>query len=300
MTPATIQPRVAAGVELRGRARSPTGLVVRRFLRHRGALAGLLVLVLLTGAVTLAPWLTPHDPTRPSVLNAFRPPSAQFPMGTDQFGRDMLARVLYGGQISLRVGFVALLIGATIGILLGLNAGYFGGWVDELIMRCLDVMLAFPGVLLAMAIVGLLGPSLINLMIAVGVGLVPSFARLVRGSVLSARENLYVLAARTVGAPDRVIMARHILPNVLAPVIVYATLSLAGSILAGASLNFLGLGVKPPTPEWGVILADGRDQLRRAWWVATFPGLAIMLATMAINFVGDGLRDALDPRMKVD
>jgi peptide/nickel transport system permease protein len=290
----------AVPVAIRASDGGPARTALRRFLRHRGALFGLLTLAALGLAVALAPVLVPYDPTRPSVLEAFRPPSLSHPMGTDQFGRDVLARVLYGGRISLTVGFVAVVLGTLVGTLLGLNAGYFRGRIDELIMRGLDVMLAFPGVLLAMAIVALLGPSLPNLMIAVGVGLVPSFARLVRGSVLSAQENLYVLSARGLGAPDHIVMLRHILPNVLAPVIVYMTLSLATSILAGASLNFLGLGVKPPTPEWGLILSDGRDQIRRAWWVATFPGLAIMLATLAINFVGDGLRDALDPRLRID
>jgi peptide/nickel transport system permease protein len=199
--------------------------------------------------------------------------------------------------LSLRIGLIAVAIGASIGVTLGAIAGYAGAWVDESISRFIDVMLAFPGILLAIAVVAVLGPDLTNLMIAVGIGTVPGFARLVRGQVLAAREFDYVVAARALGCTHAKTIVRHILPNVMAPVLVLATLSIAGAILAGASLNYLGLGAKPPTPEWGLMLAESRDQIRRAWWLPTFPGLAIMITVIAINALGDGLRDAFDPRL---
>jgi peptide/nickel transport system permease protein len=194
---------------------------------------------------------------------------------------------------------VAVAISAGFGIVLGLVAGYYGGWIDGVLMRIIDILLAFPGILLALAIVSVLGISLTNLMIAVGIGGVPSFARLVRGSTLTVKENLYVTVARSIGARDGLIIFRHILPNVVSPIIVYATLRIAFAIIATSSLSYLGLGAKPPTPEWGVMLSDGREFMRVAPWVTTFPGLAIMLSVMGINLLGDGLRDALDSRMRV-
>ena len=206
--------------------------------------------------------------------------------------------MLYGGRQSLPVGFVAVGIAAIVGVVSGLIAGYYGRWIDTVIMRSVDLMLAFPGILLALALVAILGTSLFNLMLAVGIATIPEYTRVVRGTVLSARETEYVTAARVSGARDPSIMFRHILPNVLPPVIVLVTLGIAGAIILGSTLSFLGLGVKPPTPEWGNMLSDGRSMMRHHWWVSFFPGLAIMLTVLAINLFGDGLRDAIDPRMR--
>jgi peptide/nickel transport system permease protein len=279
-------------------AQSQSGQVLRRLLKQRAAVAGAIVLLLLALGAIFAPLLTPYDPTRVSPREALQPPSAAHPLGTDHFGRDHLARILYGGSISLRIGLISVSIGASFGIILGALAGYRGGWIDEVISRLIDIKLAFPGILLALAVVAVLGPDLRNLMIAVGIGTIPGFARLVRGQILAAREFDYVLAARALGCSHLKIVARHILPNVMAPVVVYGTLAIAGAILAGASLNYLGMGAKPPTPEWGLMLAESRDQFRRAWWLATFPGLAIMLTVISINLLGDGLRDAFDPWLR--
>jgi peptide/nickel transport system permease protein len=271
----------------------------RRLRRNPGAMIGLVILTLLVVAAIVAPLLTSYDPIKQQMANAFQAPDAQHWLGTDQFGRDILSRILYGSRISLRIGLVSVGIAASIGILLGLVAGYYGGWSDILISRFIDLLLAFPGILLALVIVSVIGPSLFNVMVAVGISATPSYARLVRGAVMAARENVYVEAARATGAKDRTIILKHILPNVLAPVIVLSTLGIAGAILSGAALSFLGLGAQPPTPEWGAVLSDGRNYLRQAWWISTFPGLAIMVTVLSVNLLGDGLRDALDPRMKI-
>lgn len=275
-----------------------SGDVLRRLGRHPGAIAGGALLSLLVLVAVLAPWLAPHDPLeiRPDV--ALNPPGPGHWLGTDLYGRDVLSRIIYGSRISIRVGLVSVLIGATVGVSLGLVSGYYRGWVDTVIMRFIDAMLAFPSLLLALALVAVLGGSLMNVMLAVGISSVPGYTRLVRGTVLSARENVYVEAARAVGCPNWVIMWRHILPNVFAPVLVLATLGTASSIIVASALSFLGMGAQPPTPEWGLLLAEGRAYLRMAWWISTFPGLTIMLTTLAINLLGDGLRDALDPRLK--
>ncbi len=276
---------------------SQTQLAFRRLLRQPTAVIGGVILLLMTFGAVFAPVLTTYDPAKLSPRESRLPPSGEHWLGTDNFGRDEFTRLLYGGRVSLRIGFIAVAIGAGIGVVLGAIAGYQGGWVDELISRLIDIMLAFPGILLAIAVVAVLGPDLQNLMIAVGVGTAPGFARLVRGQALTAREYDYVTAARALGCSHAKILVRHILPNVMAPILVYATLSIAGAILAGASLNYLGLGAKPPTAEWGLMLAEARDELRRSWWLAVFPGVAIMVTVIAINAVGDGLRDAFDPRL---
>jgi peptide/nickel transport system permease protein len=262
-------------------------------------MAGLFLVITLAAVAVFANLLAPHDPIKINPDSALSPPGGKNVLGTDPLGRDILSRLIHGARISLRVGLVSVGIAAVCGSTLGLLSGYYGRWADLVVMRLIDLLLAFPNVLLALVIIAILGPSIFNLMIAVGISATPGYARLVRGSVLSAKENVYVEAAVAVGCSDRLIIWRHILPNVLAPVIILSTLGMAGAILTGAALSFLGLGVQPPTPEWGTMLSDGRNYLRKAWWITTFPGLAIMLTVLSINMLGDGLRDALDPRLKL-
>ena len=266
--------------------------------RSKGALIGLTILGLLILAAIFAPVITSFDPIAIDPPKRLQPPSSEHWLGTDHFGRDIFTRVVYGARISLPVGLIAVTIAAVAGALFGLIAGYYGKFIDAFIMRVMDVMLAFPGIMLALLVVAILGPSLRNVMIAVGIGSIPRFTRLIRGSVLSARENVYVEAAKVIGAPDSVILYRHILPNVISPVIVLATLSVGTAILSAAGLSFLGLGAQPPDPEWGAMLADGRQFLRSQWWVSTMPGIAIALTVLSVNLAGDGLRDVLDPRMR--
>jgi peptide/nickel transport system permease protein len=272
--------------------------VARRFARQRGAMLGAGILAVLTILALGAPWWSPRDPIRTAARDALKPPEASHLFGTDQFGRDVASRVIYGARISLTVGLVAVSIAVLLGAPLGLVSGFYGGRLDAVVMRVVDVLLAFPGILLALAIVSVLTPGLTNVMIAVGLAAVPTYARLMRATALSAREYLYVEAARALGGHDLFILARYILPNVVAPLIVTATLGLGTAILSAAALSFLGLGSQPPAPEWGRMLSEGRDYLREAWWISTFPGLAIMLTVLAMNLLGDGLRDLLDPRLK--
>jgi peptide/nickel transport system permease protein len=270
----------------------------RRLRRSKGAIAGLIILLALVLAALGAPVIAPFDPIKVTD-NALFSPGVPYYFGTDQYGRDILSRILHGARISLVIGLISVGIAASCGVVVGLVAGYYGKWVDALLMWIINVMLAVPGILLALAIVTIRGePNLTNLMVAVGISGIPTYARLVRGSVLAARENLYVDAARVLGAPTRTILFRHLLPNVIAPVIVAATLGTGTAILAAASLSFLGLGSQPPSPEWGRMLSEGRGYLRDQWWISTFPGLAIMVTVLAMNLLGDGLRDALDPRLK--
>lgn len=256
------------------------------------------MLALLALLAVAAPWLSPRDPIRTAPRDALRPPGTAFPLGSDQYGRDVLSRVLHGARISLVVGLVSVSIAVGLGTPIGLASGYYGGRLDLVLMRLVDVMLAFPGILLALGIVSVLRPSLPNLMIAVGIAAVPTYARLVRATVLAAREHLYVEAARAVGCRDRGILVRYLLPNVVAPLVVTGTLGLGTAILSAAALSFLGLGSQPPEPEWGRMLSEGRDYLREAWWIATFPGVGIMATVLGMNLVGDGLRDVLDPRLR--
>ena len=282
---------------IRAGRNSPFWNTVRRIRRHRGAVIGFWALVLITLAAALAPWIAPYDPLGMNSAKSLTPPGAEHWFGTDQFGRDILSRVLFGARISLTVGFASVGIAVVVGGVLGLLAGYFEGFLGTAIMRIIDAMLAFPGILLALAIVATLGPGMVNVMIAVGVSWIPSYTRVVRASVLSAKENVYVEAARAAGASPFRVMLKHLVPNVFAPVIVLASLGLAGAIIAAAALSFLGMGAQPPTPEWGLILSQGRSFLRTAWWISTFPGLVIMLTVFAINLLGDGLQDALNPRL---
>ena len=267
-----------------------------RFRASYHAIAGATILGLIVLMALAAPVIAPQDPLAMSVPDQFQPPSRAHWFGTDEFGRDILSRVIYGARISLRVGLLATLLAVGVGMLVGLISGYFGGWVDGVSQRIIDVMLAFPGLLLALAIVAILGPGLQNVLIALGIGGIPYYARLMRGQVLSIQSGEYVDAARVVGAGDARIMLRHIFPNTLSPLIIVASLDLGFNILSAAALSFIGLGAQPPTPEWGAMLSSGRDFMRDQWWIATFPGLAIVVTVLAFNLLGDGLRDILDPR----
>lgn len=269
----------------------------QEFFRNRGAVIGLALLIIILFATIFASYLTPYDPLQRDTPARLSSPSWQHPMGTDSLGRDIMSRVLHGGRVSLQVGFFSIFASAMVGIPLGLMAGYFGGIIDNAIMRVMDVILAFPGLVLIIWLVAVLGSSMTMVILAIAFFFVPTYARLIRSTALSLREIEYVLAAKSVGASAARILAQHILPNALAPVIVLTTLSISGAIITGASLSFLGLGVRPPTPEWGAMLADGRGYLRNAWWIAFFPGMTITLVVLAANIVGDGLRDALDPKI---
>jgi peptide/nickel transport system permease protein len=268
----------------------------RRFAKHRLAVIGLGVILALVVLALGARQIAPHDPIRQDLPHALAKPSAEFPLGTDEFGRCILSRILFGARLSLLVGVIATTIGATAGILLGLCAGYFPR-ADAPVMRCMDVLLAFPSILLAIAVVAALGPSLGNVMIAVGVRSVPSFARVSRSMVLSLKELEFVQGAAALGASHARVLFRHILPNSVSPLLVFSSMQVATAILLAAILSFLGLGVQPPTPEWGKMVSDGRAYLMDAPHVSLFPGLAIFIAVMGFNCLGDGLRDALDPRV---
>ena len=268
----------------------------RRFAKHRLAVIGLGVILALVVLALGARQIAPHDPIRQDLPHALAKPSAEFPLGTDEFGRCILSRILFGARLSLLVGVIATSIGATAGILLGLTAGYFPR-ADAPVMRCMDVLLAFPSILLAIAVVAALGPSLGNVMIAVGVRSVPSFARVSRSMVLSLKELEFVQGAAALGASHARVLFGHILPNSVSPLLVFSSMQVATAILLAAILSFLGLGVQPPTPEWGKMVSDGRAYLMEAPHVSLFPGLAIFIAVMGFNCLGDGLRDALDPRV---
>ncbi len=274
------------------------------FSENKGAVIGLVVFVALVLVALFAPLLAPHSPTIQNRDALLLPPfwqeggNAAYILGTDAVGRDMLSRLIYGSRFSLFIGVIVVSVALTGGILIGLIAGFFRGWVDIVIMRVMDVILAFPSLLLALVLVAILGPGLVNAMIAIALVLQPHFVRLTRASVLSEKSKDYVVSARVAGAGPVRLMVKTILPNCLAPLIVQATLSFSTAILDAAALGFLGMGAQPPTPEWGTMLAEAREFILRAWWVVTFPGLAILVTVLAINLVGDGLRDALDPKLK--
>jgi dipeptide transport system permease protein len=296
---------------------SPSALDVKRQMRrqmladfwfyfseNRGAVIGLWVFIALVTLAVFAPVFAPHGPTQQYRDALLVPPVWQeggqwkFLLGTDAVGRDMLSRLIYGARFSLFIGVVVVGIAATTGVSIGLIAGYYRGAVDTIIMRIMDIILAFPSLLLALVMVAILGPGLLNAMIAIAIVLQPHFVRLTRASVLNERGKDYVTSARVAGASPFYLMTRTILPNCLGPVTVQATLSFSNAILDAAALGFLGMGAQPPTPEWGTMLAEAREFILRAWWVVTFPGLAILITVLAVNLVGDGLRDALDPKMK--
>ena len=270
----------------------------RRFSRNRLALVGLIIVGALVVAAAGAPWLAPADPAKQSLIEKRARPGGKFLLGADEFGRDILSRVIYGSRVALVVGLCSVALALCLGLTLGCLAGFAGGWVDALVMRATEVLLAFPYLLLAIAVVSALGTGVLNTTIAVGIWGTPAVIRIVRGAVLSARETEYVRAAWALGASTLQVLVRHVLRNILPTVVVYSTLFMANAILVEAALSFLGLGVQPPTPSWGLMVSTGRDLLLVAPHVATIPGLAIMVAVLGFNLLGDGLRDALDPRLR--
>lgn len=267
----------------------------RRLRSERKALIGLIFVVILTLVAIFAPAIAPYDPDADD-FEMFGPPSLEHPMGIDSYGRDLFSRLIVGTRVSFTVGIAAALLAMVVGVLLGLLAGYYGGWVDSIIMRFIDLLWAFPVIILTVGMVAVFGAGVRNVIIAVALAYIDDFARVVRAEVLSLREEDYTLAARSIGAADRRIMARHILPNTAGPIIVQATFAVGLGILAESGLSFLGLGVNPSTPTWGLILNEGRDFVRQAWWISVFPGLAIVFTVLGLNLLGDGLRDALDVR----
>jgi peptide/nickel transport system permease protein len=288
-------------------AGGPTSFDVsmRRLWRLKWGLVATVVLALIVASAVFAPWISPHDPIQVDIRHRLAPPAwmdggrADHLLGTDQVGRDLLARMLYGGRVELVVGVCAVAVAATLGVLLGLIAGYFGGRTDAVIMTALNVMLSFPFVLLALAVIAVLGPSLTNLILVLGAAGWPIYARVVRAEALAIREREFILASRALGTGHVRIVFRQIFPNLVSPVIVIATLQVAQLIIVGSFLSFLGLGVQPPTPAWGNMLGEGRVYMLNSWWIATFPGLAIFVTTLVINLMGNALRDWLDPHMKV-
>jgi peptide/nickel transport system permease protein len=269
-----------------------------RLKQNRMAMTGLILVLGLFAVALLAPWLAPYDPNFINLKQVLMPPSPDHLLGTDTLGRDVLSRIIFGAQISLLVGFVAVGIATLIGLFVGALAGYYGGWVDSALMRLVDLMLCFPTLFLILAIIAMLGPSIWNIMAVIGLTGWMGVARLVRAEFLSLREREFVTAARALGAGDTRLILRHMLPNALAPVMVSATLGVAGAILTESALSFLGLGVQPPTPSWGNILTAGKDNIEIAWWLSVFPGLAILVTVMSYNLLGEGIREAIDPRLK--
>ncbi len=273
------------------------GRVINQLKRNRRVKIALVILLIIITSAIFAPYISPYDPMAMDLSASLEGPSRAHWLGTDKMGRDILSRIIYGSRVSLLVGVVAVGISGVIGVLLGSLAGYFGKWVDGLIMRIVDILLAFPSILLAISLVAVLGASIFNVMLAIGVVSWVSYARLIRGEFLSLKNKEFVSAVEALGAKTPKIIFKHMLPNAIAPVIVMATLGMAGAIITESSLSFLGLGVQPPTPSWGQMLSKGRTIIRQAWWVSTFPGVAIMITVLSFNILGDGLRDALDPNM---
>lgn len=272
--------------------------VARRLFRNKMAVFGLVIIIILLLFALFPRIIAPYGFDDQDYMNKFVPPNAKHIMGTDNFGRDIFSRVVYGARISMLIGFASTTMAVMSGGLLGALAAFYGGRADNIIMRFMDILLAIPNILLSISIVAALGPGLRNTMIAISIGSIPTYARVVRASVLTVKEQEFVEAARAIGAEDLRLIFRHMLPNAMAPIIVQATLGTAGAILSAAGLSFIGLGIQPPTPEWGGMLSAGRQYIRNAWYVVTFPGIMIMITVFALNLLGDGLRDALDPRMK--
>ena len=300
-----LNPHAAAGSDDAGLliaeaspARKKQRMLFWRLMRSKAAVLGASIIILLVLAAALAPLIAPYNPIKQNFRVQLQPPSTAHLLGTDEFGRDILSRVLYGSRWALMVGILADSIALVAGVALGLVGGFYGGRIDAVISWLTDVMMAFPYLLLAMIVVAVLGPGITNAMIAIGIVYVPNYIRIVRSTVLSLKETEFVAAARSVGVSTFGIMVRHILPNCLAPIIVMATLAIGWAIVETAGLSFLGLGAQPPTPEWGAMLASGRTYMLSAWWVATFPGLSILVVVIGFNLLGDGLRDVLDPYLR--
>lgn len=270
----------------------------KKLAKNKAAMAGAFIIIFVILMGIFAPLLATHDPNTTNVMNKLQGPSAEHYLGTDDVGRDIFSRLLFGARISLGIGFVSTILGAIVGVTLGIVSGYYGRWVDSLIMRICDVLLAFPGILLALAIVSVLGASTRNVIIAVAFYAIPSFARIVRGSTLSVKKLEYIDAIKAMGAKDFRIIFKHILPNIMSPIIVQATLYIASAIITASALSFLGMGTRPPTPEWGAMLSQGRSYIAQAPHITLFPGLVILLVVIGFNLMGDGLRDALDPKAK--
>ena len=278
-------------------SRSFWRMVAERFRRNRFAMGGGMLVLLLFLVAVLAPILAPYDPGHIDTNILLQPPSAAHWLGTDELGRDVLSRMIYGSRISLMVGFVAVGLATFIGVIVGAVSGYYGGWVDEVMMRFVDVMLTFPSFFLILAVIAMLEPSIVNVMIVIGITGWMGVARLVRAEFLSLRKRDFVAAAQSIGQSDFAIIFRHILPNAMAPVLVSATLGIAGAILTESALSFLGIGVQPPTPSWGSILTEGKNYIEFAWWLSVFPGVSILFTVLGYNLLGEGLRDALDVRL---
>lgn len=272
---------------------------LRRFIKNPLSVTGLIVVVILTATAVLAPVIAPHDPAIQRLVDKRAKPFGKYLLGADQFGRDILTRLIFGARVSLFVAFFSVLIALSGGMVVGTLAGYVGRWVDAVLMRFMDLLLSFPYLLLAIVLIAAMGSGTVNTTLAIGIWALPTFARMVRAAVLTIKQKEYVTASKAVGAPDLRIVVSHIVPNFVSPVVVYATLFMANAIMMEAALSFLGLGVQPPTPSWGEMISSGRNFLMVAPHVATIPGLAIMLAVLGFNLLGDGLRDALDPKMKV-
>ncbi|TBL75261.1 nickel transporter permease [Paenibacillus thalictri] len=292
-------PAENSGNERTYKPRTPLQMMVSRFKKNKRAMVGLWMVAIFIIVALLARWIAPYDPFAQNMQIMLESPSWSHPFGTDEFGRDILSRIIYGAQISLMIGIVGVIISVVVGMALGTISGYYGGKADALIMRIMDIFMAFPSFLLALAIVSVLGPSMINVMIAIGIFSVPTFARISRSSVISVKNKEYIEASKAMGASDASIIFKHVIPNSIAPIIVLSTLRIATAILTASGLSFLGMGAQPPTPEWGAMLSTGREYLRTAPHVSTIPGLAIMFMVLAFNMLGDGLRDALDPKMKL-
>lgn len=279
-------------------AQSPRQLFWRRFRKEKTAMIGLTIIVIFFGMALLAPLLAPTDPLQQEIVNGLKPPSAEHWLGTDKLGRDILSRMLYGARISLVSGIFVVAMAGTFGTVVGLLAGYRGHWWDESLMRITDIFFAFPSLILAMAIAGALGPSLQTALIAVAVVTWPTYARLMRGQVLILREREFVQAARSIGSGGGLILRRHLFPNTLSPLLVQASFDMGTVILAVAGLSFIGFGAQPPTPEWGVMISEGRNYITTHWWLAFFPAMGMLFAVAGFNLLGDGLRDVLDPRLR--
>lgn len=287
-------------VEPSQKMRRPLAEFWRRSKKQKVALVALVFIIALVLAAILAPVLAPYDPSTPDYNAVLQGPSAGHWAGTDAYGRDIFSRIIWGARISLAVGFLSVTLGALFGVTLGIVSGFYGGWVDSIIMRFCDLLLAFPGILLAIAVIAVLGPGITNVIYAVAIFSIPVFARLARGTTLQLKRTVYVDASRAIGVADRVIMLRHILPGTLPNVIVYFSMRIGTSILTAAALSFIGLGAQPPSPEWGAMLADGRTYMGVADHLTLFPGIAIFVTVLGFNLFGDGLRDALDPKLRSD